>query len=668
MDLMQRLVTMCYFPVPDPKRPKDFDVQKHPRIHAWGPRMVGTVARLCAASITTLLKDIIPGYRIVHTDTEGVKHKKDVIRLRTFETRLLKYYKLFVAWLVQTSSACRQLNHMRYGSEVEAEVRTKMLITCVQCMCEILAAKPHFNYRDELINSLVPYSVSPIEELQRVCYDAFCEVFKDDKGGDTSLVIVSAIARLLKKYEYKKAKPMVLRSFLHLNFSKVTLESINRMHLTSKQRKRLSRKKVVKFREEAKLQRDLQASEAQVNADVVADNQTKTLNEVFTVYFRVLKSERVTQLLPNVLEGLGSLSHLINVEYQGDMLKCLREVADDHDDLSLILMCCNAAFNAMRNQGDTIELDFKVFYARLYEMLYQYPARAQVVSNALFEAYDLMINKNRAASTERAASLIKRLMSVVVSSASVPAVMAVLNSTGRGVAQHPRLLSLFDAPSEQAGESVFMETVDDPDHSFAHVSATLWEHVLLSNHYHPSVRAMSQNLLQGSHGPLSRTPQEVMRSFSAIHRGVFKPPIQPPPPHPLAKRLAKFERSAENKSKKVDGLDLFIQENSSVHGDVQAVCEGVQERYADTRVLRKVQKEMKAAFDAEQTYRKQMRVERLEQEVLRVREILEVGRRRVQKMDSQHGDGEEGGSKAAHTTPAPAPGKKKRKVSRSRVK
>ena len=91
------------------------------------------------------------------------------------------------------------------------------------------------------------------------------EIFSNDKAGDTSYAVVSAVAKSLKKYDYQRAKPMVLhdfltcasptrqvlmldqvlRSFLALDFSKVTPESIKRMHLTKKQRKRMSRQKRV---------------------------------------------------------------------------------------------------------------------------------------------------------------------------------------------------------------------------------------------------------------------------------------------------------------------------------------------------------------------------------------------------------------------------------------
>ena len=53
-------------------------------------------------------------------------------------------------------------------------------------------------------------------------------------------------------------------------------------------------------------------------------------------------------------------------------------------------------------------------------------------------------------------------------------------SVAHAFAKHRRLESLMDAPADQAGDAAFVEGGDDPDHAFAHVSATLWETALLN--------------------------------------------------------------------------------------------------------------------------------------------------------------------------------------------
>lgn len=50
---------------------------------------------------------------------------------------------------------------------------------------------------------------------------------------------------------------------------------------------------------------------------------TEILKFLFVIYFRVLKTGHKTALLPAVLKGLAKFSHLINVDFFGDLMSCL---------------------------------------------------------------------------------------------------------------------------------------------------------------------------------------------------------------------------------------------------------------------------------------------------------------------------------------------------------
>jgi hypothetical protein len=56
-----------------------------------------TVHRLAAASVLEILKDVTPGYRILHPEQQTTeKLKKDTLRLHKYETALLRCYKTFL--------------------------------------------------------------------------------------------------------------------------------------------------------------------------------------------------------------------------------------------------------------------------------------------------------------------------------------------------------------------------------------------------------------------------------------------------------------------------------------------------------------------------------------------------------------------------------------------
>jgi hypothetical protein len=56
-----------------------------------------SVHRLAAASVLEILKDVTPGYRILHPEQQATeKLKKDTLRLHKYETALLRCYKTFL--------------------------------------------------------------------------------------------------------------------------------------------------------------------------------------------------------------------------------------------------------------------------------------------------------------------------------------------------------------------------------------------------------------------------------------------------------------------------------------------------------------------------------------------------------------------------------------------
>ena len=53
--------------------------------------------------------------------------------------------------------------------------------------------------------------------------------------------------------------------------------------------------------------------------------QTETLKLLFVLYFRILKNDKPTPLLPAALQGISRFAHLVNVDLFRDLLQVLRE-------------------------------------------------------------------------------------------------------------------------------------------------------------------------------------------------------------------------------------------------------------------------------------------------------------------------------------------------------
>lgn len=87
-------------------------------------------------------------------------------------------------------------------------------------------------------------------------------------------------------------------------------------------------------------------------------------------------------LLGPCLMGLGKFSHLIDLDFMGDLMGCLKKLAghddsyDDNPSVSLTvsekLQCCIVAFRVMRNNLDALNVDLQEFFVHLYNLLPEY--------------------------------------------------------------------------------------------------------------------------------------------------------------------------------------------------------------------------------------------------------------------------------------------------------
>lgn len=108
---------------------------------------------------------------------------------------------------------------------------------------------------------------------------------------------------------------------------------------------------------------------------------------IFSILF--LRSEENGSLLPGnrpllvpCLTGLGKFSHLIDMDFMGDLMNCLRKLAcgssnsdgSSHKLLTVSerLQCCIIASKVMRNNLDALNVDLHEFFIQLYNLIIEY--------------------------------------------------------------------------------------------------------------------------------------------------------------------------------------------------------------------------------------------------------------------------------------------------------
>lgn len=87
--------------------------------------------------------------------------------------------------------------------------------------------------------------------------------------------------------------------------------------------KKLAKKERRRKKKLNAVEKELKATKAEQDAEVKAKLQGKILENIFSVYFRVMKSvgdckskkNSVKKLLPSVLKGVSAFGHMLNVEF-----------------------------------------------------------------------------------------------------------------------------------------------------------------------------------------------------------------------------------------------------------------------------------------------------------------------------------------------------------------
>ncbi|KAF2220151.1 nucleolar complex-associated protein-domain-containing protein [Elsinoe ampelina] len=351
---------------------------------------VPTIKKLAMATQLAVFKDIIPGYRIRALSDEDMKAKlsKDVKRLRIFEQTLVSCYREYVRGLARA---------IKSASNNRTEEKASIASTAMICLCTLLEAVPHFNFRNDLLNTLVlKLSSRSVDKDFHRARTAMETLFTNDEDGNASLEAVSLLTKMFKSKDYN-IHSSVLNTFLSLRLlSEYSYRaSMNRIDKedpdappppkvkkskrefrTKRERKRLRETKVI--------EKEMVEADAAVSHEEREKNQSEMLKLVFVAYFRILK-KRTPHLMGAVLEGLARYAHLINQDFFGDILESLRdliswevdedeeteEVGNRRDKSRETLLCTVTAFALLQGQdtfkaANGLHLDLSFFTQRLY--------------------------------------------------------------------------------------------------------------------------------------------------------------------------------------------------------------------------------------------------------------------------------------------------------------
>ncbi|XP_048132368.1 nucleolar complex-associated protein 3-like isoform X2 [Rhodamnia argentea] len=490
------------------------------------------IVKLGLLSLLSVFKDIIPGYRIrLPTEKElEMKVSKDVKKMRYYESTLLSAYKAYLQKLMVLEKVSL------YQHAV------------VRCICTLLDAVPHFNYRESLVEVVVRNISSSDEVIRKLCCDTIKSLFTNEgkHGGEVTGAAVRLIANYVKAHNCQM-HPDSIQVLMSLSFD----EDLGRSEAPDKDKKVRNKKykKGNRSEESSHLQptdrkKSRQEMMSKMRDEVAADYkaasftpdimerrrmQSETLSAVFEIYFRVLKhtmqsivprpsgdtgTTHVTEahpLLGPCLDGLAKFSHLMDLDYMGDLMDYLKKLAcsggkTDSSGKCLTvserLRCCIIAFKVMRNNLDALNVDLQDFFVQLYNLILEYRPGRQ---------HDM----------QKAAAFIKRLATFSLcfeSAESMAALVTLKHLLLKNVKCRVLLENDPGGGSVSGSVAKYQPYASDPNQSGA-LASVLWELNLLTKHYHPTISTLASGISNMSAAPTQAylstlTPQQAFRDLS----------------------------------------------------------------------------------------------------------------------------------------------------------
>ena len=527
------------------------------------------IKQLAILSCGAVFADLIPSYRIREGNEEkqdGVKLSKDIKKLRHYERILLHHYKQFVDLMefllglkAPNPATEEELKLYESGKKMKKiHVKTEHVLHQLQnvgtkALSKVFLTNPSFNFGDRVLKFIVRSANHKNAAVASAAVATIAGLFEQKAELEQILGAVLEIGRLVKEKKFVVNAALV-RTFLKLDISDnivdIDIKNVNERKV--RKEKVFVNKKEKKARKFGKMvEAKVKAGEAERRKAEVQRFQKQMAQSMFLTYFRVLKTAQNSPLLPVVLEGIARWCHLLNIEFMYEIVQALLKLLQSAS-LPLIsaFYCSITAFQALKNSGDVFRIDLSAYYHFVYPRLLQIPfsediSEAESVYGVAVRCLQLMLSSKSYRMSVRSAAFAKRLGTLSIH-APANGALAMLQFCRQIISTDYRLDQLID-PEDAGTADVFSPLVDDPDNCNP-FSTSLFELLLLQEHYHPHVALFaSQTLKNEELAP--HDPTDYLYSYS-WNTQIFNPPLEEPGPSRFDKKLKKLEKYSEAKKRK----------------------------------------------------------------------------------------------------------------------
>lgn len=561
-------------------------VAKLSQLRQMASQYKGAVLSLILLTESQLYKDLAPAYRIrpITQKEAETKVSKDIARLRSYEQALLSSYQRFVRSCVSISRSYGVGNIDAQAAKDMASVRH----AACKALSELLRSLPHFNEVDFLIQAVCSLVGDRENTIRSQACEALTGLLADaHKMSGQALETCVSIAKKLAQAAASKSRAVTeetVTPLSEINFSAFPLLPGSQKNKTiQKKPKRLSMRKreiLAKKKKSEQNEPDLDQDLAEGDADSTPQEmyaaRKSLLDSVCLSCFNIIKAassdviedekssvrekkgipirrRKPPPALSPALRGLLRVSRYINTDVIEAIIAALTPILQaPRFPLAIRMRCISAAYailghhsQTQKSDPDSFTSDARAMDAALYASLGAlYDQDGRICEELTFDAMEAVLAaySYRHVPVSRAAAMARRLCIQAISSAPTHACTIGLLKAGQ-LLLDPSLVSCIFSPDKNrngtdAADELDMGLIqdcnistDDPDLAEAERSAA-WELSALLHHFHPTVRAIADECVNGRCGScLPQTSESIVlvakRHMS--HEGGFNPIVQEQP-------------------------------------------------------------------------------------------------------------------------------------------
>ena len=501
------------------------------------------VRKSAMLSLLAVFRDTLPTEKVRELTQKELSAKTTMeTRVqRAYEKALMTGYRLYLAALFLGVS--RAPWERSSGPSKRDPLAPKVARVAMYCLCQLMDARPNFNFFDDILKRVIPRTSSPDAKTARICCEGLAKAVADDISLECALAVVRSLGRI---YERKS------------NISCQALESLSTLKLTLdlKDERRLDLiEKAKKQRRDKRRKLGMDLAKMLEDTDVTAtrnheafQRQIEIIRELFTLYLRILTDASEDELklrrrlTVQALRGAARLVTLVNIEFVHGLVQILTgffasssSLSGREMNLDVALQTCETGLHAMAILGKpelrtkTTASEETAFTKLLLRCVSQLSANenASLHTAAIVRCVTLLFLKRRETDVRAVADFAVRLISAAtrVSAHFSLALMAIQRNL---LERYPSAKDIVLGSGKQVEEEACGPMVPiafSADQTNLQQARAGWELDLLAqSHYHVAVRKFADETRMGR-ANFNDNPLELMALHHPLDGELFYPGV-----------------------------------------------------------------------------------------------------------------------------------------------